>query len=121
MTPTNTARRRRVMRLPRRTRGENLDHADILRVIRLVATTCGVRPGDFIRHDRHPQIARARHLAIATIYHHFPGLVCEQLAELFHRDHSSVRCAIGSHANLLRRDAAYQAWHAQLTLALNYP
>jgi chromosomal replication initiation ATPase DnaA len=121
MSTCNPTRRKRVMRLPRRTRGEKIDHAEILRVIRLVADTCGVRPVDFIRQDRHTKIARARHLAIATVYHQFPGLVCEQIGELFHRDHAAVRCSIGSHARLLGRDAAYQAQHAQITIAVNYP
>jgi chromosomal replication initiation ATPase DnaA len=120
MTPTNTTRRR-VMRLPRRTRSAKLDHAEILRVIRLVATTCGVRPFDFIRQDRHLHIARARHLAVATIYDRFPGMVIEQVGEIFHRDHCTVRCSIAAHARLVRYDAAYQAWHAQISLSLSHP
>ena len=88
--------------------------AAILAVIQTVADAAGLSPADFVGRARAREICHARHLAVATVSQEFPQFTSVQIAEIFHRDHSSILHSRVQAADLLRSDRNYQRLHSRV-------
>lgn len=92
--------------------------AAILAVIHAVADAAGLSPADFVGRARAREICHARHLAVSTISQEFPQFTSVQIAEIFHRDHSSILHSRCQAAELLRSDRNYQRLHSRVQARL---
>lgn len=100
-------------------RARKIDTTSILTVIRVVVGVCQV-PAASLTRKTPGQLAvnHARHLAMHCLYAYVPGIVHEQIAELFHRHTSGVTKSAERHAVLLATDPQYRRLHQQIRTLL---
>ena len=100
-------------------RSNKPDTASILTVLKVVTGVCQVPGSSLIRKTPGQQaINHARHLAIHALYAYVPGIVHEQIGEIFHRHCSGVTKSTERHAILIASNPQYRRLEKQIRTLL---